>query len=233
MKYFLSLYFLFTWHVHCKEWQSFSYFQKQTGKHELSSSDWLTKDRKQNTLVWQQANTYNLINSLFDEYQSIQERRDFYLWYYKAIENKGHQVIWPKMAHYISKKLRLTMAFPFKIFIRKSVKKYSEEGSSTVFNKAFLDMRALFLSKEILANDLALEWDKEILKKEQYDWLIPVYKTVDTKTKKTITNIAKGTCFYAFLVPQPVRFKGDLSNAKERYDYALIDLRNYCKSHYK
>ncbi|WP_240640222.1 Insecticidal toxin complex protein [Mangrovimonas spongiae] len=216
-----------------KEWKSLHQYQKETGEIELSLSDWLKKDRVKNTVVWQEANAHNLTHNLYNEYQTIRERRDFYLWYYKEIDAKGHEVVWPKMAHFISKKLRLTMAFPYKVFLRKSVKAYSKKGSKTVFDNAFLEMKRLLYSENVLTGTLALNWDKAILKKEQFEWLVPVYKTVDEKTKKTITNIAKGHCFYGFLVPKPIRFKGDLSSTTERYNYALNDLREYCKIHYK
>ena len=234
MRYVLIGYFLlFAVQGYSKEWETLEHYQDQTGLTVLTHTDWLKQDRKRNTLVWQNANRHNLKHNLFNEYQTIPERRDFYLWYYKAVARKGHQVVWPKMAHYISKKLRLTMAFPFKIFTDKPVRDYSVLGSKTVFNEAFKTMGQLLFSEQIMVGEQALEWDKAVLQNEQYQWLVPVYETIDKKTKKTITKIAQGKCLYAFLVPKPIRFKGDLSSTDDRYQYALNDLRAYCQKHYK
>lgn len=218
---------------YASEWPSLKAYQKQTGRTELTSSDWLKSDRKNNTIVWQQANAYNLENQLPEEYQSIPERRDFYEWYYKSMEAKGHEVIWPKMAHYISKKLRLTKAFPFSLFTKKSVKEYAYQGSEKVFNSVFLKLKVVYNSSKELQYTAAIEWDKEILYSEQYHWLQEIYSDIDAKTLKTIKRMSQGKGFYALLVPSEIRFKGNITDAKTRYEYALGTLRDYCKAHYK
>lgn len=218
---------------YASEWPSLKAYQKQTGRTELTSSDWLKSDRKNNTIVWQQANAYNLENLLPKEYQSIPERRDFYEWYYKSMETKGHQVVWPKMAHYISKKLRLIKAFPFSIFTKDTVKEYAYQGSELVFNSAFKELKAAYNTSNALQDDEALEWDKDILYLEQYNWLQEIYSDVDDKTLKTIKRMSEGKGFYALVVPKEIRFKGNVSDARTRYEYALGTLRDYCREHYK
>jgi len=215
-----------------KEWKNLQHYKEETKQSILSEKDWLHSDRKQNTFIWQQANSYNLQNNFPEEYQTIKQRRDFYLWYYTEIGKKGHEVVWPKMAHFISNKLRLVTVFPYTLFISKNVKMYSYQGSETVFNNAFLDMKTLYLSEEILQGEAALHWDEAILHKEQYEWIEGIYKNMDAKSLKTIERMAKGKGFYRIKLAKEIRLQGDISSANDRYDYAIHTLRAYCKKWY-
>lgn len=208
-------------------------FTAETNKEVLTQSDWLTSDRKNNTETWQNANLYNLNENLPHEYEAIIQRRDFYFWYYQEVEKKGHQIIWPKMAHYISNKLKLIKTFPFNIFMNKSMKTYSIKGSETVFNAAFVELKKLFFADQIVIDEDALMWDEDMLYTEQHDWLAPIYNTMNTKDLKRIERIAKGKFLYKFLVNKKVKFKGDIANANERYNYAILTLRPYCIEIYK
>ena len=90
--------------VFAKEYKSYKQFQKETKKEKLSSSDWLKRDRLSNTITWQNANHFNLINKFSSEYINIVQRRDFYSWLNIELTKKGHEIVWVKMAHFISKK---------------------------------------------------------------------------------------------------------------------------------
>ena len=226
------LMFVLSFSAFPKEWQSITEFQKETNLHELPAKDWLRSDRKQSTLVWSLANHYNLSHNLTHEYETIAQRRDFYKWYYEAIALKGHEVMWPKMAHFISKKLRLIKAFPYNLFTKKEVKDYAYLGSESVFNLAFPDLKALYFSNTIFKGEAALQWDEEVLYKEQYLWINHIYETIDTKSLKTIERMAKGKGFYALMVAKAIRFEGDISKPEERFNYALGALRDYCERTY-
>ena len=123
--------------ISAKEWKSLKFYRTTTTKRYLSASDWLTSDRKKNTIVWHNANMYNLQNNLPKEYLTVKERRDFYVWFNAKIKKQGHEVVWPKMAQFILTKLNLLQSFPFKIFIKKSIKKYASNGSEVLFNNVF------------------------------------------------------------------------------------------------
>lgn len=233
MKSFLFTFlFIITTLAYSKEYKNLKEYQELSGKTVLSASDWLCKDRKNNTLVWQQANIYNLKNNLPSEYESIEQRTDFYLWLFKALDKKQMDIVWPKMAYFISNKLETTQAFPFNLFIRKEVKNYATKGSETVFGKAFEKIQQLYFAEETLSTNDAYAWDEAIIAKEQYVWLQGIYNEIDEKTLKTIDKMAKGKCIYKFMVPKEVEFKGDLSNKENRYHYALNTLRPYCKEEY-
>lgn len=223
------LIFTISFSAFSKEWRNLKQFQKETKLEKLSAKDWLCSDRKKNTLVWQEANQYNLQNNYPEEYQTIKQRRDFYEWYYTAIQKKGHEVVWPKMAHFISNKLRLIKAFPYNIFTKRNIKTYAYQGSETVFNSAFLDMKTLYASKDILKGEEALHWDESILYKEQHEWIESIYQSIDTKSLITIERMAKGKGFYSLMVVKEIRLEGDISKPTDRYNYALNSLRDYCE----
>lgn len=137
------------------------------------------------------------------------------------------------MAHFISKKIHLIEAFPYSIFTKKSIKIYANQGSETVFENAFNELQKLLDSQFILKEKSAIKWDKNILYKEQYQWIEGVYKTMDSNSLKTLERIAKRKYLYAIVVSKAIEFKGNLSIPEVRYIYALEILRPYCKNAYK
>ncbi|WP_194767956.1 Insecticidal toxin complex protein [Tamlana sp. I1] len=224
---------LFSVFGYAMEWPSLNAFKKANGHGVLSASDWLKSDRKHNTIVWQHANVYNLEHNRPLEYKTIKQRRDFYMWYYTAMDNKGCEVVWPKMAHFISNKLQLIYAFPYSLFTTKSVKSYAYKGSETVFSHAFKRLKDLYVNNRVLKGAEALKWDEVMVHKEQYFWLQEIYEGIDENTLHTIERMAKGKGFYKLLVPKEIRFKTDITSTENRYDYALHVLRAYCKNHYQ
>jgi hypothetical protein len=219
--------------ISAKEWKSLKAYQIETHNKALTPSDWLRRDRTHNSLIWQQANTYNLLHNLPQEYTRIRERRDFYEWLYNTLKINGHKVVWVEMAHFISKKMRLLESFPCALFSNKKIVHYANEGSKAVFNNVFKDLKKLFSSETILMGENARQWDETIAYKEQYKWLDSLYETIDASCLKTIEYIAKGKCIYGLVVSKSIRFKGEISSPKARYIYAITSLRNYCINKYK
>lgn len=233
MRYFLILFFFFFYvDSSAAEWKSLKQYQKITGRSTLLHKDWLKKDRLKNTTTWKQANSFNLKHNLFLEYQTIKQRRDFYKWYALSVEQKGHKVVWPRMAHFISSKLNLATSFPYKLVLKKDVLVSSEEGSRKVFNSAFKNMYNLSTIPNALSTAESLVWDKAILHKEQYQWIKPIYVKMSSKTLKRLERIAKGKSVYALVVPKRIRFKGSLLKPIDRYTYAMQTLRKHCKNSY-
>jgi len=229
----LVLAFGYSISIYAKEWKSLRQYQKATHQTSLSPSDWFASDRRQNTLVWQHSNAFNLSNDRPQEYQTINQRRDFYVWIINEFHEKGHEVNWPYMANYISRKLRLLETFPHCIFTSKHFKNYILQGSEVVFVNAFSRLRALYISDQVLNGNEGLLWDENMLHDEQYKWVQSIYLEFDTKDLKKIKRIVGGKFIYALVVPKPIRFEGDLSNPEVRYRYALNIFRPYCINHMK
>ena len=72
-----------------------------------------------------------------------------------------------------------------------------------------------------------------MLYKEQYQWLQGIYQSIDLKSLKTIERMAKGKGIYSLMVVKALRFRGDISIAEARYDYAMQILLEYCKKTYE
>lgn len=208
-------------------------YRKVTNTTALAPSDWLHSDRKKKTLVWHKANMYNLKNNLPAEYENIKQRRDFYNWFYSEVSKKGHKVAWPAMSYFISRKLRLTNAFPYRFFLGKDVRTYSNIGSRTVFYRCFPVLKDLFFLDRIVAKEEALKWDKDILYYEQFKWISEIYSEMSPKTLKKLERIAKGKWLYSLMVPRKIRFSGKLEVAQDRFDYAVQKLRPYCIDRYR
>lgn len=218
--------------LHAKEWKTLKIYQQKTHQETLSSSDWLTSDRKNTTMVWQLANKSNLENNLPNQYENIVQRRDFYNWLYKEVDRQGHEVVWFKMVHFISKKLRVMETFPNTIFVNKKLMGYANSCSEIIFKNAFNEINKLLKSSQPLITNQALQWDKEILYKEQYIWVDSIINSIDAKSERKIENILSGKFLYRFLVPKEIRFSDHLSNKADRYNYAVKKLRAYCEENY-
>lgn len=196
-------------------------------------SDWLIQDRKDNTLTWQRANRYNLKNNLSQEYTTFVQRRDFYKWIDSEMISKGYKVQWFKIAYFISEMLHKMEVFPFFMLSNRTILSHAHRCSESIFNLAFDDMKKLYELDVILDEKDALQWDKEILKKEQFIWVDKAVDYMDPDTIKKIEHILQGKFLYSLLVPKEIRFYGNLSNNAMRYNYALQILRPYCENKLK
>ncbi|MFI0429496.1 Insecticidal toxin complex protein [Mariniflexile sp. HMF6888] len=228
---FKIYYFLFllvsSLSVNAKEWKSLRVYHKTTHKETLLPSDWLKSDRINNTAVWRLANAFNLENNLPQEYTTIAERKDFYKWANAEVEKQGHQVVWFKMVHFVSSKLCTMETFPNVIFVNKKMMTYANSCSESVFENSFPEINTLFKSTDVLNGEAGLQWDKDILYKEQYVWVDAIIDNIDSHSLKKMENILKGKCLYGIFVPKAIRFTGDLTNKDIRYEYALNTLRRY------
>ncbi|MBP0904582.1 Insecticidal toxin complex protein [Mariniflexile gromovii] len=213
--------------VYAKEWSSIRVYHKVTGKENLLPSDWLKSDRVNNTTVWQQANVFNLEYNLPNEYTGLAERKDFYNWVQAEVEKQGHQVVWFKMVDFITGKLHTMETFPNVVFVNKRIMNYAQSCSEIIFENSFSEIKKLFESAHILNEEAGLQWDKNMLYKEQYVWVDDIINTIDARSLKKIENILQGKCLYGLFVPRAIRFTGDLENKEMRYEYALNTLRPY------
>jgi hypothetical protein len=216
-----------------KEWKCLKTYQKETSNSLLSESDWLTFDRTHRTTVWTSANAYNLVHNKPEEYQTIKQRSAFYEWMRQVLKEKGHEVIWPAMAELISNKLQIMQHFPQCLLIRKKVKNYAKLGGGIVFNSSFDNLKTIYNAAALLKNTAALQWDETMLYNEQFIYLETIYKTIDKRSLHQIERIAKGKFLYGIVVPRAIRFEGDISNPKDRYNYGINKLKPYCENRYQ
>ena len=228
--FFLVLLCLVCQLVSAQEWKSLKAYQNETKQETLVEGQWLTKDRKQNTMSWKNANSYNLAHLRSESYVTVEQRLGFYNWMQRELKQKGHEIYWVAMAAFISDKLNYINVFPYKYFMRTSTIQNTNYGSAVVFNNAMPYLRPILEAQVVLTDETAVTWDLEMLCREQYYWVESVYKDMDSKSLNQISKIAKGKGIYGVFVPNTLEFTGDLEKAEDRYDYAVNVLLPYCKS---
>ncbi|WP_299781994.1 Insecticidal toxin complex protein [uncultured Formosa sp.] len=215
--------------VFAKEWKNLTVYKKETKLETLPRGDWFTKDRKQNSIVWQQANRFNLLYMYPNQYTSVEQRLGFYIWLQHELDKKGNEIYWVKMASFVSEKLNVINIFPYKYVVKKTTIQNTNYGSEVVFNNSFYYLKDLFLAAKPLKNTTAEIWDLKMLYREQYEWVETVYQNIDTESLNQISQIAKGKGVYRFFVPKGLTFIGNLKNPDDRYYYAVNVLLPYCK----
>ena len=213
-----------------KEWKNLKAYQKETKRDSLILGEWLTKDRKQNSITWQNANAYNLSHLNSEAYTNVGQRLGFYRWIEQELKQKGNEIHWVIMAGFISDKLSKIGVFPYKYFVKKSTIYYTNIGSEVVFKNALPYLKNVLGADEVLKGEAAETWDLEMLHREQYEWVESVYSIMDAKSLEQISEISKGNGIYGLFVPNELEFTGDLKNAEDRYLYAVNVLLPYCKS---
>ena len=64
--------------------------------------DWLRTDRVRNTQRWQDACLHNLTRADSGQYERIDQRRDFYRWFYEYTAARGWETRWALAAYIVA-----------------------------------------------------------------------------------------------------------------------------------
>lgn len=226
---FLSLYFSSTI-VYSQEWRNLRSYQRITGQSTLQNGCWLKKDRKKDNGTWRTANVFNLSADRGDlKYKSIQEKRDFYDWFDEERVNQGHEINIIGVVAIVADQLsNFDKFFVRTLVIRsKEVVWFGHEGSDKVLAYAFPLLKEVYFSEELLKGEAAKEWDFEFEKNEQCIIVEAVYNQLSAKSIGKLERMAKGKGIYNLAVKKELKFKGEITNCKDRYKYAFTDLMNY------
>lgn len=222
---FLSFQTLFS-----QEWKSLKEYKKNTGEAVLQNGCWLKKDRIKNTLVWQQANKFNLtIKNGHLKYKSITQIGAFYLWFDKERKIIGHEINSFGVAAIVANQLSNFDNFFIRTFIvrNKEVIWFGNEGSKKVLEFAFPLMQELYFSDEILVGEKAKDWDIKNGKIEQCKIVEPIYNQLSAKAIKKLERMAKGKGIYYFGVKKALKYEGDIRDCKARYEHAFTKIFNF------
>ena len=192
--------------------------------------DWLAADRSDNTDVWKNANTFNLQQKKgYEEYINISQRTDFYKWFDNTRKEQGHEIEWVAAASVVAAQMAQTETWQG-AFVSDDVKKFAQAGNEAIFNDVFDNLRDVSNSTTPIVGDAARKWDIKTLYHEQYEVVQPIYKIQTKETIQTLSNMAKGNFPYNFGVPEKVRFKGDVTNPKDRYIHGMTKVLDYYRS---
>ena len=185
------------------------------------------KDRKKQTGVWKQANTYNLSQNNGDEkYKTIREIRDFYVWFDAERIQKGHEIQWIGIAAIATNQLsKLEMNF-HRIFIvrNKEVIQFASDGSIKVFADAFPKLKEIYFSTKLLKGKEAENWDKNHGFKEQCILLQPLYDNLSDKAFHKLERMAKAEGIFCLAIPKKLKFEGNILNCEARVEYGINKL---------
>lgn len=210
-----------------QEYRNLNTYKKETSHSILLDGYWLKKDRKKKTLVWKNANEYNLQQkNAHKKYRSIREIRDFYLWFDNCRKRQGHEIQWIGIAAMASSKLaKLEVGF-YRIFIIRNneVVQFAQEGSKKVFSDAFPKLKKVYFSNQLIKGCEAEYWDSEHGFNEQCNILNPVYAKLSHKTFKKLERMAKGKGIFRIAIPKKLIFEGDLNNCEARIMYGIEKL---------
>lgn len=213
--------------VSSQEWRNLKSYQKETNNKSLLDGCWLKKDRKSQSEIWKQANTYNLsLTNGFEKYKTIKEIRDFYKWFDAKRIQLGHEIQWIGIAAIAANQLaKLEMNF-YRIFIvrNKEVVQFASEGSKKVFSDAFPKLKKIYFSNKLLVGEKAKEWDINHGFNEQCELLQPLYDNLSKKASNKFEKMAKAKGIFYFAIPKKLKFEGNILDCEARVSYGIEKL---------
>lgn len=210
-----------------QEWTNLKTYQKETNNNSLLEGCWLKKDRKNQTEVWKQANIYNLsLSNGNQQYKTIREIRDFYIWFDQKRKRQGHENKWIGIAAIATNQLsKLEIGFNRILIVRnKEVVRFAQEGSKKVFSDAFPKLKEVYFLNDLLIGKDAEEWDKNHSKKEQCILLQPLYNNLSKKAFHKLERMAKAKGVFRLAIPEKLKFDGDILDCEARVAYGIEKL---------
>ena len=213
-----------------QEWKNLKDYKKITGQNILQNGCWLKKDRNKNTEIWKQANKYNLsVKDGNNQYKTISQIRDFYLWFDQERQKQGHQINAIGIAAVVAGQLSKFDNYFIRTFIvkNKEVIWFGNQGSKKVLQFFFPLLKKVYFSKKILKGQEAIDWDINVGKTEQCQVTEIIYNQLSTKAIHKLERMAKGKGIYSLGVKKELKFEGNIRDCKARYNHAFTKLRKY------
>lgn len=216
--------------AYTQEWKTLKTYQKMTGNSSLIAGHWLKKDRKIQSKVWKQANSYNLAQQDGNlKYKTISQIRDFYLWFDIERKKQGHEIEWIGVAEIAANQLsKLDCGFIRTFIVRnKEVVTFANEGSKEVFKFAFPLLNDIYFSITPIKGKAAEHWFIEYGKKEQCQILNPVYNKLSAKALHRLERMAKGKGLFALGIPRELKYVGNINDCQSRFEHGAYRIRSY------
>jgi hypothetical protein len=96
-----------------------------------------------------------------------------------------------------------------------------------VLEFAFPLIKEVYFSNNILKNREAIEWDIKIGKIEQCQIVETIYNQLSPKAIRKLEHMGKGKGIYNLGVKNELKFEGDITDCKARYEHAFTKLYRY------
>jgi RHS repeat-associated protein len=216
-----------------KEYENADAYYKENPNGNLDGNDghWLKQHRLDNTGSWLCANEYNIRREDgYSEYNTIQERADFYAWFQYQEDMRGGETEWAAAAYIVAKQIG-TMETNLKGLIpalligpnnASDLISFANEGNKTIFNDVWGRLRENYLGSPMKGSSAQL-WDNETLRREQFDIVQPIYQKW-SRINPNLPNLLEK----ASGIPFPMSFKGSIMNPNDRYNHG-ISLSKYSR----
>jgi hypothetical protein len=191
------------------------------GKYDGTDGNWLTKDRKKATTIWDVANEKNLKSAHgFQEYQSLYERADFYKWFHHKTKSLGFTTQWTKLATVTTYRLsHLLSPVPRLLgYSNPEIQEFINKGNKLIFDDCWMELSKLRYG-ETLTGTLGQRWDEKILTREQ-ELIHPYYLKLKqgsiTKLERLLKKESFPTRFFS-----GCEFQGSLLSISDVCAYGL------------
>ena len=169
--------------------------------HHMTTQDWLKSDRERDTPVWRRACQTNLMSGAHgdaSQYQQIEERRDFYLWFYNAACARGFETRWALAAYLVANgaaqvaNMDANAVQALANVIGSGVAPLGlqaamRQGNQMIFDNVLPKLRKLWEGQALTGQD-ALRWDMQTLAEEQA-LVQPMYNALGAN-KAALDNVA-------------------------------------------
>lgn len=159
--------------------------------------DWTTFDRENNTKYWQKA-CLLIVNAADDsQFRRIEERRDFYKWFYEYTSALGYTTRWPLAAFVVANGAHLIADMDVAHetanvdlnMANIQLQGMMREGNEVIFRDVLPKLKKLLDGGPITGRK-AFEWDMQALAEEQA-LIQPMYARMSPETRSQLEYIAR------------------------------------------
>lgn len=218
----LSLFGISTTYARKEYKDETTYYQNfPSGKHDGKDGHWLKADRIHHTVVWSTANEINILNNNgFDQYDTIEERSDFYKWFQLKTDSLGFHTKWAGIAANTTRKLsKLLTAVPSLTGnSNKEIKAFVSYGNQLIFDDIWKDLQQLRQGK-ILKGKEAKDWDGKLLWREQ-NLINASYLNLSQRSLNILLKSLRKESPLSKFFPG-FEFEGDLLSIQDRWNYGM------------
>jgi len=210
-----------------KEYESIAQYRRITGYRDLGPNDWLKKDRELMNERFSNANLYNLVNLMYDDYTEIEQRYAFYEWFQDLTEELGYQTSWAGAADKVAYDVEwLDMSISYLFFATNTeLAKFANESNEAIFVDVFPKLKDLYLGPKLESED-ARDWDFKTLAEEQY-LIQSLYDNLTPESKDLLESIVNENHFIFYLGAGMFRAAGSFPNGlnvfevEDRWEYGI------------
>ncbi len=156
--------------------------------------NWNKSDRVNRTQRWKDACLHNLLHLKSGEYTQIEQRRDFYRWFYESTAAKGYETRWALAAYIVAGGMGEMASVNWTEGaspITNELQGLARIGNQVIFDNVLPKLRALWRGGPV-KGQAAIDSDAKILAEEQH-LIAAMYAGLSKDTMERFQKIADNT----------------------------------------